>query len=40
VNLMSRNAVEVEIKALEDNKGADKDELANLQRELGKTARS
>jgi hypothetical protein len=39
-NLMSSHAEEVEIKALEDNEGADKDQLANLQRELGKTARS
>jgi hypothetical protein len=40
VNLMSSHAEEVEIKALEDNEGADKDQLVNLQRELGKTARS
>jgi hypothetical protein len=40
VKLMSSQAEEVEIKALEDNEGADKDQLANLQRELGKTARS
>lgn len=40
VKLMSSQAEEVEIKALEDNEGADKVQLANLQRELGKTARS
>jgi hypothetical protein len=40
VNLMSSQAEEVEIKALEDNEGADKDQLANLQRELGTIARS
>ena len=40
VNLMSSHAEEVEIKALEDNEGADKDQLANLQIELGKTTRS
>jgi len=39
VNLMSSHAEEVETKALEDNEGADKDQLANLQIELSKTAR-
>jgi hypothetical protein len=38
VKLMSSQVEEVEIKALEDNEGADKDQ--NLQRELGKVTRS
>jgi hypothetical protein len=37
---MSSQAEEVEIKALENNESADIDQLANLQRELGKIARS
>ena len=40
VKLMSSQAEEVDIKALEDNEGADKDQLATLQRELGRVTHS
>ena len=40
MKLMSSQAEEVDIKALEDNEGADKDQLATLQRELGRVTRS
>eukprot|EP01033_Poteriospumella_lacustris_P018018 gene18018-12918_t len=40
VKLMSSPAEEVEIKVLEDNEGADEDQLATLRKELGRVTRS
>jgi hypothetical protein len=40
VKLMSSQSEEVEIKALEDNEGVDKDQLATLQIDLGSVTRS